>query len=46
MEIKSRKGKIIVITDSKNDKVLKELRGNDLIDIFKSDDGSLFIKPV
>ena len=29
-EIKSRKGKIIIITDSKNDKILKEL-ANDLI---------------
>ncbi len=34
------------LSNKKWDKVLKELRGNDLIDIFKSDDGSLFIKPV
>ena len=34
-EIKSRKGKIIVITDSKNDKVLKEL-ANDLIVVPKT----------
>ena len=34
-EIKSRKGKIIVITDSKNDKVLKEL-SNDLIVVPKT----------
>ena len=34
------------LSNKKWDKVLKELRGHDLIDIFKSDDGSLFIKPV
>jgi len=34
------------LSNKKWDKVLKELRGNDLIDIFKSDDGSLFIKPI
>ena len=34
-EIKSRKGKIIVITDSKNDKVLREL-ANDLIVVPKT----------
>ena len=34
-EIKSRKGKIIIITDSKNDKILKEL-ANDLILIPKT----------
>ena len=34
-EIKSRKGKIIIITDSKNDKVLKEL-ANDLIVVPKT----------
>ena len=34
-EIKSRKGKIIVITDSQNDKVLKEL-ANDLIVVPKT----------
>ena len=34
-EIKSRKGKIIVITDSKNDKVLKEL-ANDLVVVPKT----------
>ena len=34
------------LSNKKWDKVLKELRGNNLIDIFKSDDGSLFIKPV
>ena len=34
-EIKARKGKIIVITDSKNDKVLKEL-ANDLIVVPKT----------
>ena len=34
------------LSNKKWDKVLKELRGNDLIDIFKSEDGSLFIKPV
>ena len=32
------------ISNKKWDKILKELRGNDLIDIFKTDDGSLFIK--
>ena len=34
------------LSNKKWDKVLKELSGNDLIDIFKSDDGSLFIKPI
>ena len=34
-EIKSRKGKIIIITDSKNDKILKEL-ANDLIVVPKT----------
>ena len=34
------------LSNKKWDKVLKELRGNDLIDIYKSDDGSLFIKPI
>ena len=34
-EIKSRKGKIIIITDSKNDKILKEL-ANDLIIVPKT----------
>ena len=34
------------LSNKKWDKVIKELRGNDLIDIFKSDDGSLFIKPI
>ena len=34
------------VSNKKWDKVLKELRGKDLIDIFKSDDGSLFIKPI
>ena len=28
------------------DKIIKELRGNDLISIIKSEDGNLFIKPV
>mgnify|MGYP001404928519 FL=1 len=32
------------ISNKKWDKILKELRSNDLIDIFKTDDGSLFIK--
>ena len=32
------------LSNKKWDKILKELRGNDLIDIFKTDDGSLFIK--
>ena len=32
------------ISNKKWDKILKELRGNELIDIFKTDDGSLFIK--
>ena len=34
------------LSNKKWDKILKELRGNDLIDIFKSDDGSLFIKAI
>ena len=34
------------LSNKKWDKILKELRGNDLIDIFKSDDDSLFIKPI
>ena len=32
--------------NGKWDKILKELRGSDLVDIFKSDDGNLFIKPI
>ncbi len=34
------------LSNKKWDKILKELRGNDLIDIFKSDDDNLFIKPI
>ena len=34
------------LSNKKWDKILKELRGNDLVDIFKSDDGNLFIKPI
>ncbi|MDA0331084.1 MAG: lysine--tRNA ligase [Bacteroidetes bacterium] len=34
------------LSNKKWDKILKELRGNDLINIFKSDDDSLFIKPI
>ena len=34
------------ISNKKWDKILKELRKNDLIEIFKADNGSLFIKPV
>ena len=34
------------LSNKKWDKILKELRENDLIDIFKSDDDSLFIKPI
>jgi glucosamine--fructose-6-phosphate aminotransferase (isomerizing) len=34
-EIKSRKGKIIIITDSKNDKILKEL-ADDLVVVPKT----------
>ena len=34
------------LSNKKWDKILKELRGNDLIDIYKSDDDSLFIKPI
>ena len=34
------------LSNKKWDKILKELRGNDLIDIFKSDDDRLFIKPI
>lgn len=34
------------LSNKKWDKILKELRGNDLINIFKSDDDCLFIKPI
>ena len=34
------------LSNKKWDKILKELRGNDSVDIFKSDDGNLFIKPI
>ena len=34
------------LSNKKWDKILKELRGSDLVDIFKSDDGNLFIKPI
>ena len=34
------------LSNKKWDKILKELRGNDLVHIFKSDDGNLFIKPI
>ena len=34
------------LSNKKWDKILKELKGNDLVDIFKSDDGNLFIKPI
>ena len=34
------------LSNKKWDKILKELRGNDLVDFFKSDDGNLFIKPI
>ncbi len=34
------------LSNKKWDKIIKELRGNDLISIIKSEDGNLFIKPV
>ncbi len=34
------------LSNKKWDKILKELRGSDLVEIFKSDDGNLFIKPI
>ena len=34
------------LSNKKWDKILKELRGNNLIDIFKSEDEKLFIKSV
>ena len=34
------------LSNKKWDKIKKELRGNDLISIIKSEDGNLFIKPV
>ena len=34
------------LSNKKWDRIIKELRGNDLIGIIKSEDGNLFIKPV